>query len=423
MGRLRRDLGFERLEPRTLLASLPVPAQSAVLWSEPSGSTQHLSAAVAVENVQGLRAAKVEIRFDAAQLQADEASIRAGEAWSGSGLAVARVDNEEGTINAFVFSLREMTETGGSLIDIDFIVAESAAAFADIDLELQHLSINDAAGAMEAFGEPHVSTSHRLPASREHDPTQPPVRSHTADRPASQPDEKFTVRPTPQTRLPLGPARAEGERVEVDAQVVAKPPSLRPSRPVPADTLPAQSFAAGERATAPSLGHAANAAVDRPAIRRDDSLVYCRPVAPAPSGLTPSPSPASLAFPAAAPFIGPVQFAHPRERPRSDFPESILLDAPAQLPQAAIVDPPGPADAPASRTFIAAVMSPLTTSTEKLLPSDPQHPQALAPARTRALPPAAMDRQDVVSRRLFADASDARDDGEDAEVSGPLYLA
>ena len=46
--------------------------------------------------------------------------MRAGSAWGGKGISIANVDNDEGTINIFIFSARETELSHGSLIEIDF---------------------------------------------------------------------------------------------------------------------------------------------------------------------------------------------------------------------------------------------------------------------------------------------------------------
>jgi len=116
MRKVSRRFQVERLESRCLCAALDVVDQPTTVASV---SLQD-EASIDVSEVQGLRGAALEISFDHQRLQVDPRDVRAGSAWGGKGMSIANVDNDEGTINVFVFSARESELSHGSLVEIDF---------------------------------------------------------------------------------------------------------------------------------------------------------------------------------------------------------------------------------------------------------------------------------------------------------------
>jgi len=147
MGKLRRRFGFERLESRLLMAADFAPEIS------PRGNTNTsaeapFAASIDIDAVQGLRAASVEIRFDQDKFKADQTSVRAGSAWGGKGLAIANVNNDEGTINIFLFAANETDGASGSLIEIDFQRHDSPTDDQPPKIGVESLRINDGDPAM-----------------------------------------------------------------------------------------------------------------------------------------------------------------------------------------------------------------------------------------------------------------------------------
>lgn len=147
MGKLRRRFGFERLESRLLMAADFAPEISP-RGNANTGAEAPFAASIDIDAVQGLRAASVEIRFDQDKFKADQTSVRAGSAWGGKGLAIANVNNDEGTINIFLFAANETDGASGSLIEIDFQRHESPTDDQPPKIDVESLRINDGDPAM-----------------------------------------------------------------------------------------------------------------------------------------------------------------------------------------------------------------------------------------------------------------------------------
>ena len=148
MGKLRRRFGFERLESRSLMAADFVSESPPQATSISPISESPFAASIDIDSVRGLRAASVEIRFDQDKLKADQTSVRAGSAWGGKGLAIANVNNDEGTINIFLFAANETDGASGSLIEIDFQRHESSTDDRPPKIDVESLRINDGDPAM-----------------------------------------------------------------------------------------------------------------------------------------------------------------------------------------------------------------------------------------------------------------------------------
>ena len=117
MHKFRRSLSVERLEGRSLLAAdFGIPEVKLYSGDEPAVVGNSLD----IEDVQGLRGASVQIHFDQERLRVDSKAVRAGTAWDGKGMAIANINHIDGIINAFVFSIHELEDATGSLIEIDF---------------------------------------------------------------------------------------------------------------------------------------------------------------------------------------------------------------------------------------------------------------------------------------------------------------
>lgn len=133
-----RKLSVEALEFRKMLslsAGMSEISTEKVL-SEP--------VSVEVSNVGGLRAATLELSFDQEQFEIDPRSIRAGSLWGQKGLAVARVDADEGKIHAFLFATKEVSNPSGSLLEFD-VVSRSREPIDEPRAEfvLNQLSLNE----------------------------------------------------------------------------------------------------------------------------------------------------------------------------------------------------------------------------------------------------------------------------------------
>jgi hypothetical protein len=139
MRNINRQFRVERLEARFLLAALVDAEQATTI-----ASTQLAEAAsIDFSEVQGLRGAALEIRFDNERLRVDPRDVRAGSAWGGKGMSIANVDNEEGTINVFVFSARESEVGHGSLVEIDFRRSHNIPDESPPTIDVNRLRLND----------------------------------------------------------------------------------------------------------------------------------------------------------------------------------------------------------------------------------------------------------------------------------------
>lgn len=139
MRKSPRRFRFERLEARNLLAAFGP--------DEPQGSVASVAlenaSSIEVSEVQGLRGAALEISFDHRHLQVDPRDVRAGSAWGGKGMSIANVDNEEGTINVFVYSVRETEQSHGSIVEIDFRRKETEPGETSTQIDVNRLRVND----------------------------------------------------------------------------------------------------------------------------------------------------------------------------------------------------------------------------------------------------------------------------------------
>ncbi len=134
-----RQIRFERLEARALLAAdLGVSA-----WTIDLQEADTVAAAVAIEEAEGVRAASIKIQYDRDIVQPDVKTIRAGSVWGGKGLALANVDDEAGTITAFVFSAQGLNAGSGTLLEVDFFLHDTELAPNAKLLDLTQLNLNE----------------------------------------------------------------------------------------------------------------------------------------------------------------------------------------------------------------------------------------------------------------------------------------
>lgn len=139
MRNINRHFRLEHLEPRCLLAALVDVEHT------PTIASTQLADATSIDfsEVQGLRGAALEIRFDNERLRVEPRDIRAGSAWGGKGLSIANVDNDEGTISVFVFSAREAEVGHGSLVEIDFRRSHNSDDTLLPTIDINRLRLND----------------------------------------------------------------------------------------------------------------------------------------------------------------------------------------------------------------------------------------------------------------------------------------
>ena len=360
MSRLRRTICVERLESRALLAaSLGIPA----LVVQSTGSEPQMVASIEIENVVGLRAATVEIRYDQNVLQPDIKSVRAGSLWDGKGLAIANINEQDGTLTAFVFATQDLQLSTGTLLDIDFAFLGAATENAAAHLQIDDLRLNE--------GDIPVAGMTTEPVKNQRDTSPRPGRSSAADLPAegetlptpvappNKPSVPSTGEAPPPTPIPPAPPAANQPvlpRAPVASQSDTAP---KPPRPPAARSGPVEPLRPVE-----TVGAAATAG------NADAADLFCTPW---PSRPAPASHPVDAGTPPREPTepseaLGAAERSVPlgpkppgqEAVPEVDTPESLLLAAP--LPSVAHIVPSesvdrGVSEVPPRRTPVADVAS------------------------------------------------------------------
>ncbi|WP_430453718.1 cohesin domain-containing protein [Rhodopirellula europaea] len=155
MAKTCRVLTTERLEGRHLMASVsldamgpavsgPVLAQEAVL--------QASMASIQVEDAPNLRAAEIRFEFDPKSVRIEKEDIRPGAIWDNKAALIANVDEQTGTVVAYVFSTQPILGSDGNLLDIEIDQSRNAACLTPAKLDLQHVRLNE--GTIELESEP-----------------------------------------------------------------------------------------------------------------------------------------------------------------------------------------------------------------------------------------------------------------------------
>ncbi|WP_144057837.1 cohesin domain-containing protein [Novipirellula maiorica] len=124
------------------MASVSIPNAIIESGSDVSAAAE-VSTPVEVSGAQGVRAAEVRIQFDPTEVTTDTTRIQAGSVWNGRGTVIANVDEQAGTIVAFVYSTKPVAEDAGGLIDIGFAVKQDRISVKPIDIDLQQVRLNE----------------------------------------------------------------------------------------------------------------------------------------------------------------------------------------------------------------------------------------------------------------------------------------
>lgn len=154
MAKTCRVLTTERLEGRHLMASVSVDAMGPVPMAETVAS-------IRVEDAPALRAAEIRFEFDPRFLRIEKEDIRPGAIWDNRAALIANVDQEAGTVVAYVFSTQPVLASDGNLLDIELDQIRHATCLTPSRLDLQHVRLNE--GKIELESEPVVgpdSTDH-----------------------------------------------------------------------------------------------------------------------------------------------------------------------------------------------------------------------------------------------------------------------
>ena len=101
-----------------------------------------------------MRSAEVHIQFDPQKVSTDVSRIRGGKLWDGRVSVLANVDQDTGTIVAFLFSARPIASGDGELLDIHFVSRDNLPSGEPIEIDLQKVRINE--GQIKLTSEPQV---------------------------------------------------------------------------------------------------------------------------------------------------------------------------------------------------------------------------------------------------------------------------
>lgn len=127
------------------MASVTMPSTSFPISPNQDGSTvpEEVSSPIVVSGADGLRAAEVRIQFDPTEVTTDVTQIRSGSIWGGNAAVIANVDQDAGTIVAFVFSVNPIASGNGVLIDIGFTSQPNAQQNGPIVIDVQKVRLNE----------------------------------------------------------------------------------------------------------------------------------------------------------------------------------------------------------------------------------------------------------------------------------------
>ncbi len=153
----KKRLSVESLESRRMMASVSMPS---VMLPVPSADIfksaipPEISTPIQVHSVDGMRSAEVHIQFDPQKVSTDVSRIRGGELWDGRVSVLANVDQDAGTIVAFLYSARPIRSGDGELLDIQFVSQDNRPSGEPIEIDLQKVRINE--GQIKLTSEPQV---------------------------------------------------------------------------------------------------------------------------------------------------------------------------------------------------------------------------------------------------------------------------
>jgi len=126
----------------------PVATAAIALVNIPDNLTgqpgQQVIAPVNIDNPAGLRGVEIRISYDTQLLDADAADVLLGSVWEGADAqVVANVDDETGSITAWVYASEGLGANGGSLAEIRFAISGSAAAGGSTPIDLAQVRMNE----------------------------------------------------------------------------------------------------------------------------------------------------------------------------------------------------------------------------------------------------------------------------------------
>ena len=152
-----RRFTFERLEARRVLSAVSIPVD---VTAEPSGQ---VVVPVEISDSEDVRGVEIEISYDTDLLDADDDSVTAGAVWEDAGAdVVVNVDDDAGTIVAWVSAAAGLESLSGSLLDIEFTVSSDAVVGETTDIDLVEVIINEEEIAVDPEPEAGADTTDGL---------------------------------------------------------------------------------------------------------------------------------------------------------------------------------------------------------------------------------------------------------------------
>ena len=134
----QRRLAFESLETRRVLSAVSIPVD---LTGQPS---EQVLVPVEIDDATGVRGVEIEINYDTALLDTDNASVLAGSVWpAGSVEVVANVDDDAGSIVVWVFTAEGLDPGSGSLLQVEFTISSDAFVGNSTEVDLAEVVINE----------------------------------------------------------------------------------------------------------------------------------------------------------------------------------------------------------------------------------------------------------------------------------------
>ncbi len=149
-----RRLTAERLEFRRLLATVSVTQT----FDE---SARELRLPLRVENADDIRAAEIRIEYDPNVVRAEEWTVEPGKFWNGNVSMSVNIDQEAGTITAFLFTAEPVEASDGDLISIGFQEEACVSQPGAAPITVSHVHFDERAAALSV-----TAPVDRLPVSQ-----------------------------------------------------------------------------------------------------------------------------------------------------------------------------------------------------------------------------------------------------------------
>lgn len=137
----RKRLAIERLEHRQLLAAVSIP-------TDLSGQVAALvSAPVSIDNATGVRGATIRVTYDPNVLTLAQENVSIGSAWAGATdtQLTTNVNQATGTVVVFLSASTDLSASGGSLLQLGFVIRPGVAVGTISRIDLTEVRLNEGA--------------------------------------------------------------------------------------------------------------------------------------------------------------------------------------------------------------------------------------------------------------------------------------